>query len=39
MDDDLMARLKKEKSSFLPDDDDVDDVEVDLKNQVMKLPT
>ena len=37
-----MARFKKDKSSFLPDDDDdvdVDDIEVDLKNQVMNIPT
>jgi hypothetical protein len=37
-----MAHFKKEKSSFLPDDDDdddADDIEVDLKNQVMNIPT
>jgi hypothetical protein len=40
--DDLMAHFKKDKSSFLPDGDDVDvdDIDVDLKNKVMnmKLP-
>ena len=30
-----MAHFKKEKSSFLPDDDDADNIEVDLKNQMM----
>ena len=34
-----MARFKKDKSSFLPDDDDVDDIEVDLKNKVMNIHT
>ena len=39
-----MARIKKDKSSFLPDDDDseeryVEDIEVDLNNQEAKRPS
>jgi len=45
MEDDLMARIKKDKSSFLPDDDDddeeryVEDIEVDIANHESKRPS